>query len=392
MNDRMTKADPAVRLSLYLSLPFLASGAAMPFLPRFLEIDRGLSGLEIGAVLSAASLVRLFVAPLISAWADGFTDRSTPLRLLPVGVAIAFLAFAGVHGFWALFAVGFIASTLAAAITPIAEGALLRASAASRLPYGIGRAVASAAFIVGNLAGGALVAVSGAQVVIIWIAASYGLAALSGFALARDPAPASARAASYRARLSQVGGLLRNPRYLTVIVGCGFIQAGHAFYYGFSTLIWEKQGLATSFVGVLWALGVLVEIGFLAALPLIERRARPEALVIAGAAAGVARWTILALTPPAWLLVPLQALHALTFAAAHVGALRLVQRETPEAAAASGQMLYAALASGTLMGAASIGAGWLYDEFVAHGYWAMTALAALGGALILNMMRQSKMN
>jgi PPP family 3-phenylpropionic acid transporter len=75
-----------------------------------------------------------------------------------------------------------------------------------------------------------------------------------------------------------------------------------------------------------------------------------------------------------------------------VGALRIVQRETPEASAASGQMLYAALASGTLMGAASIGAGWLYDQFGAHGYWAMSGLAVAGGGLILHMMRQSKEN
>ena len=95
----------------------------------------------------------------------------------------------------------------------------------------------------------------------------------------------------------------------------------------------------------------------------------------------------MATAPPVAALFPLQALHALTFAASHVGALRLVQRETPEHAAASGQMLYAALASGTLMGCASIAAGALYDAFGAQGYVASAALALAGAILIVQMMR-----
>ena len=390
MDRTPVAADPAVRLSLYLSLAFLASGVAMPFLPRWLEAERGLTGLEIGAVLSSAALARLVTAPLLGAWIDGFADRTLPLRLLPAGALIAFLAFWSAHGFWALFAAGFIASTLASALTPIAEGAILRASAAGGLPYGVGRAFASATFILGNVGGGLLVARFGADVAIAWVVASYGLTFLASFSLARDPAPRAAQSASYRARLVQIGALLRNRRYVLAIVGCGLIQAGHAFYYGFSTLVWEKQGISASFTGVLWAVGVLVEIGFLAALPAIERRMRPEMLALIGAGAGVVRWSLFALSPPAALIIPLQALHALTFAAAHVGAVRIVQRETPEHAAASGQTLYAALASGTFMGVASIGSGALYDTVGVHGYWAMAGLALAGGLLIAHMMRREK--
>ena len=43
-------------------------------------------------------------------------------------------------------------------------------------------------------------------------------------------------------------------------------------------------------------------------------------------------------------------LTALSFAAVHVGAMRLIYREAPESAAGLAQTLYAALASGLLMG------------------------------------------
>lgn len=387
----MTRArlrdDPSFRLSIYLSLTFAAAGAGMPFLPRWLEAERGLTGLEIGAVLSSASLVRIFLAPLIAAGIEGFKDRARPLPWLAAAAALGYAAMWMGQGFWALLAASFAASTLAAALTPLAEGAILRASSKGGLPYGVGRAMASAAFVIGNVAGGALVLRFGTEVAILWVVASYVTAALVGLALRSDPAPATAAGLGFRARLRQIGALLGNPRYVLVIVGCGLIQSGHAFYYGFSTLVWSKQGIDASFAGALWALGVIVEIGFLAALPWVERRVRPEALVLAGAVAGVVRWLAMAAAPPIAVLFPLQALHALTFAAAHVGALRLVQRETPEHAAASGQMLYAALASGTLMGAGSIAAGALYDAFGAGGYVASAALALAGGGLIVQMMR-----
>jgi PPP family 3-phenylpropionic acid transporter len=82
-------------------------------------------------------------------------------------------------------------------------------------------------------------------------------------------------------------------------------------------------------------------------------------------------------------LWPLQALHALSFAAAHVGAMRLLHREAPEHSAAMAQTLYAVLSGGLFMGVSTLLSGYLYDIGGAIGYWAMAAMAAAGGALAL---------
>ncbi len=62
------------------------------------------------------------------------------------------------------------------------------------------------------------------------------------------------------------------------------------------------------------------------------------------------RWVLMGFGPTGLLLWPIQALHALSFASAHVGAMRLLFREAPQSAAGLAQTLYAALASGLLMG------------------------------------------
>jgi PPP family 3-phenylpropionic acid transporter len=176
---------------------------------------------------------------------------------------------------------------------------------------------------------------------------------------------------------------LRNRKFLILIVACGLIQAAHGFYYSFSTIVWRGQGISPEMVGVLWAFGVAVEVAFLWSLPIIERRSTPEALILIGAGAAVARWFAMGFAPLGWVLWPLQALHALSFAAAHVGAMRLLQRETPEHSAAMAQTLYAVMSGGFLMGASTLLSGHLYDVGGAIGYWAMAVMAAAGGALAL---------
>jgi PPP family 3-phenylpropionic acid transporter len=86
------------------------------------------------------------------------------------------------------------------------------------------------------------------------------------------------------------------------------------------------------------------------------------------------------LGPALWAL---QALHAFTFAATHVGAMRIIQREAPEEVAGLAQTLYAALGGGLILGLATVSAGALYDAGGAAGYGAMAAMAVLGGILIL---------
>ena len=105
-----------------------------------------------------------------------------------------------------------------------------------------------------------------------------------------------------------------------------------------------------------------------------------------GAVGAAGRWFCMGFAPVGVVLWPLQALHVLSFAAAHVGAMRLLFRETPEHAHAMGQTLYAVLTGGILMGACTLLSGMLYDLGGAQGYWAMAVIAAVGGLLALQLL------
>lgn len=375
-------------LTLLMSCFFCANGVAMPFLPQWLATERGLAGAQIGMVLSAAQLARIAIGPLIAAWADGFADRRAPLRLLAFGAALSYVCFFASADFLALLVLGFLALCFAAAATPLMEGAAMRAARDGGIGFGVSRALASVAFIFGSVAGGAAIARFGLGAATAWILACVaGAVATTLFVLRPDPAPPGRH--GFRNRLSRVPELLGNQRFRWTLIAAGLTQAAHGFYYGFSSLAWSRQGLDPATIGALWAVGVAVEVGFLLGLRRVEQRVSAEGLVLIGAACAVLRWTALAFAPPLWLLWPLQALHAASFAATHVGALRIVERETPPEVAGLGMTLYAALAAGTPLGLATIASGVLFDRVGAAGYGAMALLAAggLGAAIVMTRMR-----
>lgn len=363
-----------------MSALFCGTGVALPFMATWLQAERGLTGAQIGVVLSSASLLRLGIGPWIGAWADGLADRRAALRLLSTGATLGYAVFFSVHGFVPLLVTGFVAVTMSQALSPLLESATLRSSVGGPIPFGVARALGSAAFIVGNVLGGALAARYGFWIAAWWVVAALALtSALTWGALPPDPTDSRL---DFQGRLAAVAKLLRSPRFAAVLAAAGAAQAAHAFYYNFSALVWRAQGIGADTVGALWAFGVIVEIGFLAVLPRIERRVRPEGLLFAGALGGAVRWALLALAPGLPWLWPLQTLHAASFAAAHVGALRIVQRDAPGAVAGAAQTLYAALASGTFIGLATLASGVLYEGYGAGGYWLMAAMAGAATALL----------
>lgn len=370
-------SDPAVRVGLYMAVMFFGFGSIVPFLPRFFAEDKALTGAALGLVLAAAQLGRIVTGPLLGAWADGFADRRGPLWILPAAAFGFYLFLLAAEGPVLLFAASFLAFTCAGTMAPLAEATLLRFSAKGPVSFGAARSIGSAAFIAGTLTSGAAVGAYGPLAAVMMVMGCLAGCTLYGLTqLAPDPAPPVRQ--NYWGRLALTPRLLARPRFALALLAASFIQAAHAFYYNFSTLAWTAQGLSAPLIGALWGFAVTLEVAFLAFLPRIERRVSPTALLVIGGAGAVLRWAAMAASPPLALLFPLQALHALTYAATHVGAIRLLTEETPEEAAGLGMMLYTALAAGLIMGIAAIGAGWLYAHVGAGGYGAMAAMAFLG--------------
>lgn len=367
------------KLALFYAALLLGGGVATPYIAVWLKA-RGLSGAQIGVILSAPLMVRVLTGPSIAVWADTFRLRRTAIALLLLASAVVTAAMMLVHGFALWLVLWFAASSTFTACSPLADVIVMRSAAQEGFTYARPRSVGSAAYIVGNVAGGALIAALGPDVVLIWIIVC-GLAAAASAQGLIPPMPVrhdAAAKARKRDLFAGVGRLARDKLFMLTIVSVGLIQSAHAFYYGFSALVWKQQGISSAVTGLLWGVGVGVEVLFLWFAEPWRRRVGAERLLILGGLGSLARWTAFAFSPPVWLLFPLQGLHALSFTCTFIGSLQLVERLSPPDSASAAQTMNSALSGGLLIGLATLMSGALYDHAGAWGYLAMSLLSALG--------------
>jgi PPP family 3-phenylpropionic acid transporter len=374
-----------VRLGLFYGAIFIGTGVSSPYLPVWFA-HHGMSGARIGLILSLPMLARAFTAPLLAVWADSFKLRRTALLILAVAVTVMFVLLAAPGGFawWAV--IWFGASSMYLTMPPLADVLVLRRARQDGFNFGWPRGIGSAAFIVGNVGMGAILTRGSPEIVLVWMTASVAVTAFAArFLLPPDTVHEEGHTASLSDRLAGLGGLLRDPVFMTAVVSVGLIQSAHAFYYSFSTLAWRRQGIDTGLTGILWATGVITEIAFMWFMEPWRRRLGPRNLLVLGGSAAVLRWTALAFSPPLWALFLLQPLHALTYAATFLASLLLVEQLSTPRNASAAQALNSALSGGVLSGLATMASGPLFDRFGAAGYLLMAAMSAAGllGALRL---------
>lgn len=369
-------------MALQYILLFAANGVSLPFAGLWFRAQ-GFSGAEIGLLLAAPMLGRLVTGPAIAVWADGFRRRRSPIAFLGLAAALGYAGAGLTEGLLVQGACWFVAATATAALIPLTDVLTLALARRFGFTFAIPRGCGSAAFVVANVLMGAVLARASVDWIIVCIAVAGGLVAIvAATVLPSEPVTEGPRM-SGRERFAGLAALTRDGRFMIAILAIGAVQATHAFYYGFSAIAWKAQGLSETVTGLLWAVSVVVEIAFMWWVEPWRRRrgVGPWAILMLGGAAAVVRWTALALAPPLWLLWPLQALHALTFAATYLAGVQIVERLAPPGGHTAAQTLNSVLAAGVLIGLATLAAGPLYDRVGVQGYLAMTALAAVGLAL-----------
>jgi MFS transporter, PPP family, 3-phenylpropionic acid transporter len=378
--------NPGLRLALVYAALFFEMGVQVPFLPIWLGA-RGLSDNEIAILLGAPLAMRVVATPLLSSLADRRRDLPGMLTAATIVLASA-CAFLGLlHGFVPLLAavsVLLCAQGLAMPLADALTSSVIRAfdsTSTARLDYGRIRKWGSAAYVVGNLAGGLyLYLFSIGQVVpVLTFAALLGVMA-SFYAAPLGGAPSEQRRAP--AATSDGAGLGAVP---LLIAAAALIQTSHALVNTFGSIHWEREGYSNAFVGSAWAIGVICETSFFAfAGRWFSGPDRAFALLALGGATATVRWLVMAGNPGSALLLVAQASHGLSFASTHLGSMLFIFARAPAHMRARAQGWLAATISGlsALLIALS---GPLYAHFGEAAYFVMAGLSAAGLALAFGL-------
>jgi PPP family 3-phenylpropionic acid transporter len=365
----------ALSASLTYALLLAGPGVYLPFFPLWLS-GRGLSPAEIGLLLAIPMAMRVVASAPFARLGDGRLGPRRTFLIRVCGSAIGYAALALTHGFWPIAVAMVAMSAFLAPTVPLLDVIVLQGVALHGHDYGRIRQWGSVAWLLASLtAGVVLVALPIATLPPI-LAMLSALTVLVGLTL-----PDDRKGLRGAARETEAGREPSLALFVLFCAGVACLQGAHSFLYSFGTLIFESNGFSSAEIGVLWAVGVVLETTLFLVAGNLAGALGPYRMIGIGAVAGILRWTLMGFDPGSGLATgALQAMHGFSFAAVHLGTMRWLSRYGRRRAARQG-LVASAIGAGLALGA--ILAGPLYQAMHAEGYWVMAGVAVLGLGLVV---------
>ncbi len=363
---------------------YAAYGTESPFLPSFLG-ERGLTPGEIGVTLATGTLMRLAVGPIAGYIADRHDATRAVLGIAAAAAGLISFAYLAGYGFWPLLAVSALHASAIAALAPLADAlALAAAEREGTFSYGWVRGAGSAAFVLGTLVSGLLVAGAGLASIIV----SSGLLFLIMAAATTSVPPSPARDGLPRLGVEGIRELLSLKPFRRMLLVAALVIGSHALNDGFVVIRWRGAGIGPGAISLLWSEAVASEVlVFVLVGPWLLARLGTARAALLAAGLGVLRWSAMASTASLPILALVQPLHGLTFALLHLANMHLIAQVVPDRLGATAQTLYGTLGLGVASAILTAPGGFLDGGFGAGAFWFMSALCALALPLAVGLSR-----
>lgn len=368
---------PALALSGFYLAYFAYVGAYSPYITLYLK-DIGLAAAQIGVLYAIPQVMRIFGPALWGTLAD---KRGSASPLLCLAAALAAVSFCGLYAansFVWLFAVFVAFHFFTSGQMPMIEAITLNHVRDAPGRYGRIRVWGSVGFLVSVIGVGAMLDMFASVAVLHVTTVLLCITAIVAWLVPRQSSGAAAgEAPDLRELLAR-----RDLRAFFVAAFCNAFA--HAALYTFYSLHLSALGYDKTVIGLMWAVGVMVEIGVFQCWPWFSRRFAMRDLYLATFAIGILRFTMIGWGGDWWwVLVTAQAMHAATFAVYHGSAVALIAHSFGAAGQGRGQGLYTAVSFGFGGSVGALAAGVLWDRVGAQWTFSLSALALLAGLLVL---------
>ena len=384
----MTFGRQGISISLFWFVFFGALGIFFPYYSLYLKENAGLSGTQLGLVLSVMPLVGIVAQPFWGQVADRTGARSSVVAFLSLVAAAGFVALGLAQGFMFILLAAVFLAFFSTPVIPLSVSVALAAFRHSGPhAYGFARSWGTVGFLVSVLVFPmALDAVQqwralapvpdgpsepGLGVMFLGTAAVVLLASALALALPRQGL------ASVRAARGEWRALLRRGPMRRMLI---FAFSAYLFVTGPMGLLpvyVRAQGGTLETVQTMWVLMLIVEIPLILCTGMGLKRIGARGLLAAGVLAGGIRWTVCGLTANPYWIYPVQMLHGVMVTGLMMGGPLYVDRVAPGRLRSTAQGLVAMVGLGLGGIASNTTAGWILDRFGANAPFLIGGIGAL---------------
>ena len=327
-------------------------GLFSPYAPLWYQ-SLGYSTFAIGVLTSLQSATRLFAPYAWGWWADHSGRREALLRVAIGGAVFASLGFFFFRDYVWIAAVCVALMLCTAGVVPISEAVLAHhVSSGGQVDigrYGRVRLWGSVGFVAVATASGFVLERAGVERFPLLCTGVLASLLFAAFRLPPSSEPAHAEPVVKGAL-----AVLREPVVAWFFTGTFLTVLAHTSLYAFYSLYLASLGYGQGAIGLLWAVGVAVEVAWFAFQGRWVNRLPVHGWLALAAAVSALRFAaIAAFAGHAAVLIVAQLLHAITFAAQHSACIAVISRHFPGRLRSRGQALYTVLgygASGVLGG------------------------------------------
>ena len=367
------------RLSRFYFSYYFFVGAFVPYWGLYLQSEH-FSAADIGILMSLFQISRIF-APNFWGWlADHTGKRAQWIKLTSFLGLCGFMAVFWAHGFFWLFFVMAALSLFTSSTLPLAESLTLAHLATTNGHYSRIRMWGSLGFVVASVVLGFVIDASDIKS-ILWFLL---LVQMTLFALSYTlPDP---KLVAHENDHFSIWQVIKHPNVIALLIGCSLMVTAHGVLYNFYSIYLSQHGYSKGTIGLLWAVGVVCEIGIFMLMPKIMNRYSLKTILITSLALAVLRFSLIgAAIDHLWLLILAQSLHAATFGSFHAASVEVITQFFKGRHQAKGQAIYNSVAYGIGGTIGGISGGYALQYLGGQQTFMLAAIFPLIGLIVIGV-------
>ena len=365
------------RLSRFYFIYYFFVGAFVPYWGLYLKAEQ-FSPADIGILMSLFQISRIF-APNFWGWlADHTGKRAQWIKLTAFLGLCGFTAVFWAHGFYWLFFVMAALSLFTSSTLPLAESLTLAHLATTNGHYSRIRMWGSLGFIVAAVVLGFLIDFAGIKSLLWFLLMVQMTLFILSYTLP-DPKVVAHEHDHY-----SIWQVIKQPNVIALLIGCALMVTAHGVLYNFYSIYLSDHGYSKGMIGLLWAVGVICEIGIFILMPKIMARYTLKTILLVSLALAVLRFGMIGLSVDSVVVLILaQTLHAATFGSFHAASIEVITQFFNGRHQAKGQAIYNSVAYGIGGTIGGVSGGYALQYLGGQQTFMLAAIFPLLGLLVI---------